>query len=122
MTNSSAAAPLHAYAANGAYTVTLTATNGNCSDVTTFTVNIAVGLDELPGVALILVPNPATTSFNVSLTGASLELVTVIDAFGRTVLNATQAEINLGQVANGMYQVVVTTDKGTSVRKLIVNN
>jgi PKD repeat protein len=122
MTNSSAAAPLHAYAANGSYTVTLTAINGNCSDVTTFTVNIAVGLDELPGVALSLVPNPATTSFNVSLTGASLELVTVIDAFGRTVLNATQSEINLGQVANGMYQVVVTTDKGTSVRKLIVNN
>ncbi len=122
MTNSSAAAPLHAYAANGSYTVTLTATNGNCSDVTTFTVNIAVGLDELPGVALSLVPNPATTSFNVALTGASLELVTVIDAFGRTVLNSTEATINLNQVANGMYQVVVSTNKGTSVRKLIVNN
>ncbi|MFM7566136.1 MAG: PKD domain-containing protein [Flavobacteriales bacterium] len=122
MTNSSAAAPLHAYAANGSYTVTLTATNGNCSDVTTFTVNIAVGLDELPGVALSLVPNPATTEFHVSLTGASLELVTVIDAFGRTVLNATEATINLNQVANGIYQVVVSTDKGTSVRKLIVNN
>jgi len=122
MTNSSAAAPLHAYAANGSYTVTLTATNGNCSDVTTFTVSIAVGLDELPGVALSLVPNPATTSFNVALTGASLELVTVIDAFGRTVLNSTEATINLNQVANGIYQVVVSTDKGTSVRKLIVNN
>jgi len=122
MTNSSAAAPLHAYAANGSYTVTLTATNGNCSDVTTFTVNIAVGLDELPGVALSLVPNPATTVFNVVLTGASLELVSVIDGFGRTVLNSTEATINLNQVANGMYQVVVSTDKGTSVRKLIVNN
>jgi hypothetical protein len=122
MTNSSAATPLHAYAANGSYTVTLTATNGNCSDVTTFTVNIAVGLDELPGVALSLVPNPATTSFNVALTGASLELVTVIDAFGRTVLNSTEATINLNQVANGMYTVVVSSNKGTSVRKLIVNN
>jgi PKD repeat protein len=122
MTNSSAAAPLHAYAANGSYTVTLTAINGNCSDVTTFTVNIAVGLDELPGVALSLLPNPATTSFHVALTGASLELVTVIDAFGRTVLNSTEATINLNQVANGMYQVVVSTDKGTSVRKLIVTN
>lgn len=122
MTNSSAASPLHAYAANGSYTVTLTAINGNCSDVTTFTINIAVGLDELPGVALSLVPNPATTSFNVALTGASLELVTVIDAFGRTVLNSTESTINLNQVANGMYQVVVSTNKGTSVRKLIVNN
>jgi PKD repeat protein len=122
MTNSSAAAPIHAYAANGSYTVTLTAINGNCSDVTTFNVNIAVSLDELPGVALSLVPNPATTSFNVALTGASLELVTVIDAFGRTILNSTEATINLNQVANGMYNVVVSTNKGTSVRKLIVNN
>ena len=121
LTNSSANAPTHAYAANGTYTVTLTAINGNCSDVSTFTVNIAVSLDELPGVALILMPNPASTSFNVALTGANLELVTLIDAFGRTVLNTNQTEINLGMVSNGMYQVLVTTDKGTSVRKLIVN-
>ena len=66
-------------------------------------------------------PNPASTSFNVALTGANLELVTLIDAFGRTVLNTNQTEINLGMVSNGMYQVLVTTDKGTSVRKLIVN-
>lgn len=122
MTNSSASAPAHAYAANGTYTVTLTATNGNCSDVFTFTVDIAVNLDELPGVELILMPNPASTSLNVALRGANLELVTLIDAFGRAVLNTNQTEINLGMVSNGMYQVIVKTDKGTSVRKLIVNN
>lgn len=122
MTNSSAAAPLHAYAANGSYTVTLTAISGNCTDITTFTVDIAVSLDELPGVTLSLVPNPASTAFNVALTGATLESVSVIDGFGRIVLNASEANINLNQVANGIYQVVVTTDKGSSVRKLIVNN
>ncbi|MCF8268998.1 MAG: T9SS type A sorting domain-containing protein [Crocinitomicaceae bacterium] len=122
MTNSSAAAPLHAYATNGSYTVTLTAISGNCTDITTFTVDIAVSLDELPGVTLSLVPNPASTAFNVALTGATLESVSVIDGFGRIVLNASEANINLNQVANGIYQVVVTTDKGSSVRKLIVNN
>jgi PKD repeat protein len=122
MTNSSAAAPLHAYAANGSYTVILTAISGNCTDITTFTVDIAVSLDELPGVTLSLVPNPASTAFNVALTGATLESVSVIDGFGRIVLNASEANINLNQVANGIYQVVVTTDKGSSVRKLIVNN
>ncbi len=122
MTNSSATSPLHAYAANGTYIVSLTATNGNCSDVTTFTVNIAVSLDELPGVELTLVPNPATTELNISLTGATLQLVNVIDAFGRTVINSTDSHIQLGNVANGVYQVRITTDKGTSLRKLIVNN
>jgi hypothetical protein len=122
MTNSSAAAPLHAYAANGSYTVTLTAISGNCTDITTFTVDIAVSLDELPGVTLSLVPNPASTAFNVALTGATLESVSVNDGFGRIVLNASEANINLNQIANGIYQVVVTTDKGSSVRKLIVNN
>ena len=122
MTNSSASAPTHAYAANGTYTVTLTAINGNCTDVTTLTVDISVSLDELPGVELTLVPNPASTEFNVELNGATLQFVTVIDAFGRTVISASDAQIKLGNVANGMYQVVITTDKGTSVRKLIVNN
>jgi hypothetical protein len=81
-----------------------------------------VSLDELPGVELTLVPNPATTELNISLTGATLQLLNVIDAFGRTVINSTDSHIQLGNVANGVYQVRITTDKGTSLRKLIVNN
>jgi hypothetical protein len=121
MTNSSAAAPLHAYAANGSYTVTLTAINGNCEDVTTFTVNIAVSLDEMPGVSLNLVPNPATTTFNVVLNGAILEQVTLIDGFGRMVKTCTVPSISLDGIANGVYHVLVQTNQGNAIRKLVVN-
>ena len=121
MTNSSAAAPLHAYAANGTYTVTLTAINGNCEDVTTFTVNIAVSLDEMPGVTLNLVPNPATTTFTVMLNGASLEQVTLIDGFGRTVQTSSEAVLSLEGIANGVYHVMVQTNQGNAIRKLVVN-
>jgi hypothetical protein len=121
MTNSSAAAPLHAYAANGSYTVTLTAINGNCEDVTTFTVNIAVSLDEMPGVSLNLIPNPATTTFNVVLNGAILEQVTLIDGFGRMVKTCTVPSISLDGIANGVYHVLVQTNQGNAIRKLVVN-
>lgn len=121
MTNSSAAAPLHAYAANGAYTVTLTAINGNCEDVTTFTVNIAVSLDEMPGVSLNLVPNPATTTFTVMLNGASLEQVTLIDGFGRIVQTSSESVLSLDGIANGVYHVMVQTNQGNAIRKLVVN-
>jgi PKD repeat protein len=121
MTNSSAATPLHAYAANGTYTVTLTAINGNCEDVTTFTVNIAVSLDEMPGVSLNLVPNPATTTFTVMLNGASLEQVTLIDGFGRTVQTSSEAVLSLDGIANGVYHVMVQTNQGNAIRKLVVN-
>lgn len=120
-TNSSAATPTHAYAANGSYTVTLTAMNGNCEDVVTFTVNIAVSLDELVGVALSLVPNPASTSFEVALSGATLESVTLVDGFGRTVATSNNNTISLTGIANGVYQVLVQTNKGTTIRRLVVN-
>jgi hypothetical protein len=121
MTNSSATAPLHAYAGNGTYTVTLTAINGNCEDVTTLTVTIAVSLDEMPGVSLNLVPNPATTTFTVMLNGASLEQVTLIDGFGRTVQTSSEAVLSLDGIANGVYHVMVQTNQGNAIRKLMVN-
>ena len=120
-TNSSAATPTHAYAANGSYTVTLTAMNGNCDDVATFTVNIALSLDEMSGVVLSLVPNPATTSFEVALEGANLVEVTMIDAFGRTVQTSNAATLSLEGIANGIYQVKVQTNQGTAIRRLVVN-
>jgi len=130
-TNSSAAAPTHAYAANGAYTVTLTAINGNCTDVTTFEVQISVSLEELSGLTSIqMAPNPAenetTLSFNT--TNEQSVSVNVCDQLGKVVLSLDK-EINQGQntlaistiqFENGMYFVTVQTATGSITRKLIV--
>ena len=130
-TNSSAAAPTHAYAANGAYTVTLTAINGNCTDVTTFEVQISVSLEELSGLTSIqMAPNPAenetTLSFNA--TNEQAVSVSVFDQLGKAVL-VLEKEINqglntlaisTGQFENGMYFVTVQTATGSITRKLIV--
>jgi hypothetical protein len=130
-TNSSAAAPTHAYAANGAYTVTLTAINGNCTDVTTFTVQISVSLEELSGLTSIeMAPNPAenetTLSFNA--TNEQSISVNVFDQLGKTVLvlekginqGINTLAISTGQFENGMYFVTVQTATGIITRKLIV--
>jgi PKD repeat protein len=119
--NSSASAPTHAYAANGAYSVTLTAINGNCTSTTTFTVNISVALDELQGITLNLYPNPANQEVNIALNGAALESVVVIDQFGRTVKVSNVSKINVSDLATGVYQVILYTDKGNITRRLVVS-
>jgi hypothetical protein len=130
-TNSSAAAPTHAFAANGAYTVTLTAINGNCSDEITFAIQISVSLEELSGLTSIeMAPNPAenetTLSFNA--TNEQAVSVSVFDQLGKAVL-VLEKEINqglntlaisTGQFENGMYFVTVHTATGSITRKLIV--
>ena len=119
--NSSASAPTHAYAANGAYTVTLTAINGNCTSTTSFTVNISVALDELQGITLNLYPNPANQEVNIALNGAALESVVVLDQFGRTVKVSKASNINVSDLASGVYQVILYTDKGNITRRLVVS-
>ena len=119
--NSSASAPTHAYAANGAYTVTLTAINGNCTSTTSFTVNISVALDELQGITLNLFPNPANQEVNIALNGAALESVVVLDQFGRTVKVSMASNINVSDLASGVYQVILYTDKGNITRRLVVS-
>ena len=119
--NSSASAPTHAYAANGAYTVTLTAINGNCTSTTSFTVNISVALDELQGTTLNLYPNPANQEVNIALNGAALESVVIVDQFGRTVKVSNVSNINVSDLATGVYQVILYTDKGNITRKLVVS-
>ena len=119
--NSSASAPTHAYAANGAYTVTLTAINGNCTSTTSFTVNISVSLDELQGITLNLFPNPANQEVNIALNGAALESVVIVDQFGRTVKVSNVSNINVSDLATGVYQVILYTDKGNITRRLVVS-
>jgi hypothetical protein len=119
--NSSASAPTHAYAADGSYTVTLTAINGNCTSTATFTVNIFAALDELQGITLNLYPNPANQEVNIALNGAALESVVVIDQFGRTVKVSNVSNINVSDLATGVYQVILYTDKGNITRRLVVS-
>lgn len=130
-TNSSVTAPAHAYAANGTYTVTLTAINGNCTDVVSFEVIIAVGIEELMGLEeIVLFPNPTNSNTSISFSSQTTEeaTITVINQLGQIVLNNTielengknKIELATAELSNGMYTVTVQTAKGQLNRKLIV--
>ena len=130
-TNSSAAAPLHAYAANGSYTVVLTALNGNCADEFTMTVSISVSLEELSGLSEVnLYPNPTnaetTISFNSQVAQeANLKMVNQLGQIvSNYVINTetgfNQIELGTAEFNNGLYTIMIETDNGLVIRKLIV--
>ena len=129
--NSSASAPVHAYAANGSYTVVLTAINGNCTDTESFTVAITLAIDELAGVENINVyPNPATESFVVVFDNQNNQAVTIemIDQMGRVIQSNTieqsgvqVSEFNTMNVSNGMYSIRISSNGNALTKRMVVN-
>jgi hypothetical protein len=130
-TNSSASAPVHAYAANGNYTVVLTAINGNCTDTTVFNVAITVSIEELMGISnLSLYPNPASDAAIVSfenITGSSFDFQ-LIDQLGRVILNKKDIQsigsnlinVDLTNLSDGMYSIQLTSNQNTISKRLVI--
>ncbi len=131
-TNSSAASPTHAYAISDTYTVTMTATNGNCSDDTTFTVSITVGLDELDAIgAMSLFPNPtadqATLSFELQNSQVvEAVLMNVNGQIVQTIANEEMTEgthelqITTSDLEAGIYFAVIRAGASTQTLRLSV--
>ena len=131
-TSSSAAQPTHAFAASGAYTVTLTAINGNCTDDTTFTVNIVVGLDELTALNnAVIFPNPASdnATLAIELTEQTTLDVVVMNANGQIVQTVAAGDfeagkhtltIDAGNFAQGLYYTVIRSNEATQTIKLSI--
>jgi hypothetical protein len=129
--NSSAFAPVHAYAANGNYTVILTAINGTCTDTAVFNVAITVSLEELMGMAnLTVYPNPAfenaIVSFDNTL-GNSFD-IQLIDQLGRVIMTQNNIQsygsnmisLNLVNLSEGMYSIQLMSNQNTISKRLIV--
>ena len=130
-TNSSASAPVHAYAVNGDYQVVLTAINGNCSDTSIFNVSIALSVEELMGIANVVVyPNPTSDEVFVSFdnqNGNAMQ-VELVDQLGRVVYSENEIQqigfnkigLNLSQVSDGMYSVLLHSGNNTIAKRIIV--
>ena len=126
-TNSSAMAPAHAYAANGTYTVVLTAINGNCSNTATFEIAIEVGMDETQAINFEVYPNPAAEQVLVAFENNSTGTLNILDATGRLVYTQTFNEVgsvllpvNVSMLSSGSYTVQLINAEQVGVKRLLI--
>lgn len=126
-TNSSATAPAHAYAANGAYTVTLTAINGNCTSTATFEIAIEVGMEEASALNFMVYPNPASAQVLIAFENTSEGSVQILDAMGRTIytekfttIGSIALPVDVSQLADGTYTIQVINADHVGIKRLMI--
>jgi PKD repeat protein len=126
-TNSSASAPTHAFAGNGAYTVVLTAINGNCTDTVAFEISTEVGIEENNSLSFAVYPNPASAEVFVALENNANATLTVLDAMGRVVLTQAINEVgslvlpvSVAELASGSYTMQIISENQVGVKRLMI--
>lgn len=126
-TNSSATAPAHAYAANGTYTVVLTAINGNCTNTATFEISIEVGIEDATQMQFEVYPNPANEQIIVAFENTAVGSLNILDAMGRVVFTQAYNEIgsvllpiNVSELASGSYTVQLINADQVGIKRLLI--
>lgn len=124
--------PQHTYVAFGTYTVTLIASDGNCSDTTTTTVSVTEFVsveEELGALVFELYPNPSNDIFHLHVELAKrkdMELQ-VMDLSGRTLYRAEQRstqnfkeDIDLSTYPKGIYLMKIRSGEVEVYQKLVL--
>ncbi|MBM3448542.1 MAG: T9SS type A sorting domain-containing protein, partial [Bacteroidetes bacterium] len=105
--------PNYTYAAGGDYVVTLTATNGNCTDI--FTMNLAsVSVSEnIAFTDLNVFPNPTSEILNMEFGQEMSDLIQIdlYDLTGKKVMSSQNnvsagnnfLQINIAELESGIY-------------------
>jgi len=85
------------------------------------------GTDENLAAALAVYPNPANNMINVSnAENILVNGIQIVDLNGRIVKSVkydgvTEAQVNISDLANGMYLMTVSSDKGSMTKKIVKN-
>lgn len=118
--------PLHTYAADGVYTVTLITDGGLCSKVETIVIG-TIGLNDPIELSAEVYPNPAVEAVTIALNAPLLEEATleVYTVDGRLVLKkevrsgSVEIDLDVRSIANGVYWIQLQSD-GRRIREKIV--
>jgi PKD repeat protein len=127
----------HSFDAPGVYTVSLALTNGSCTSVTETSVSVLsgstpTGIANADGEKYFRVyPNPASDLISIQLSDASKntpDYLEIQDAAGRTISREIAKDmiangrktLNVSNLANGVYQIVLSTKDARFVRSFVV--
>lgn len=90
---------------------------------TTSNTNSAVGINENENTLLTVYPNPANKS--ISFVGANVEKGIIFDLSGKkivTLASVINNSIPCNELENGVYTIILTTDKGQFTQRLIIQH
>jgi hypothetical protein len=114
--------PSHNYGTDGSYTVTLEASNGNCSDIHTFEV-LVTGISEWMTSNISLYPNPAHDMVNLECPiNSNVQLLNVTGQTIQVITNSNNKEIiDINQLNTGVYFIRVVSNDNVSILKFNKN-
>lgn len=83
------------------------------------------GVDENTLSNLSVFPNPSNDVVNVTVE-ALVNNIAIVDLNGRTVKSVkfegvSEAQVNVSDLASGVYMMTISSDKGTSTKKIVKN-
>ena len=103
-------------------TVTSLAFNVRGRNVTDVDDNAHDEINQGAGADVVIYPNPAADVINVQVSESGpLSSITVIDLFGRIVIESSHNRIDVSQLANGQYIAIVKSDMFVRSRTFVVN-
>jgi len=88
--------------------------------------NATTGVKDVAASKLSVYPNPATSVVTVKGTDALVSNVAIADINGRTVktvkfAGVAEAQVNVSDLASGVYVMTIASDKGTTTQKIVKN-
>jgi PKD repeat protein len=124
--------PVHTYLTNGAYVVTLIATNAGCSDSTSQTILVSTtGINLVTSfTSLNVYPNPVNDNqltINLNTPDAGKQwTIKLFDVLGQTVysdnltsvIGANQKDLNLSKLNNGIYFIELQNNGEKLIRRI----
>jgi len=99
-------------------TGTVSTSSSSFSNVSIQWVPTATGLNELKLANLYSVyPNPTKSSIFVN--GSDIQQIEILSLEGKSILKTNQQNINLSSLLQGTYLALISTSKGTIIKKII---